>query len=82
MLVCPLFPPRTCTRATPSKLLRQGEGCEGYDTNHDTNRRCQRDRFRVCACRATGASLPRVLSRSKLELPLSGGDISEIELLP
>jgi hypothetical protein len=29
--------PFTCTRAPLSKLLRHGQGCEGYDTNHDTN---------------------------------------------
>jgi len=30
--------PCICARATLSKLTRDGEGCEGYDTNHDTNR--------------------------------------------
>jgi hypothetical protein len=36
MRVCPLFPALTCTRATPRKLLRYWQGCEGYDTSHDT----------------------------------------------
>ncbi len=29
--------PFTCTRATASDSARDGQGCEGYDTSHDTN---------------------------------------------
>jgi hypothetical protein len=32
-----IFAAPTCTRAIAPDSVRCGQGCEGYDTNHDTN---------------------------------------------